>query len=307
MKAFTGTGGAWAMWSAGMRRRRLRSLLTVAGIAVGVALSFAVTAQNASVSSGAADTYRTLAGRAQVAVTALGDEGMPMSAVARIRRVRGIARAVPVVEGLVTLRHGSALLDVRLLGVDRGRTRGLRFSPAIAAALGVRAGDRVLVRGASGEHAVRVARPIPRARLGDAANAPIAVASSLPLAQRLTGHPGRVQRVLVAPRRCRDCLVDPAALRRAAGRGTVLRTVDAEIRAVEQASALDRSSSSLFAGLSLLVGGLLAYAAMALTMAERRREIAILRALGCGTGALLLVVLADAVLLGALGTALGLV
>jgi putative ABC transport system permease protein len=299
------------MWFAGMRRRPLRNALTVAGIAVGVALSFAVIAQNVSVSHGAADTYRTLALRAKFAVTAIGDQGMPMSTVARILHVHGVAGAAPVIDEVVTLRHGSKLLDVHLVGIgedDRSTTRGrrpsgLRFSLTIAEALGVRSGQRLLVRSASGQHVVSVERVIPRARLGVLVNVPMVVAS-LPLAQRLSGHPGRVQRVLVTPRRC-DC-IDAKALRRAGGTGTDVHTVDSEIRAVEQASALDRSSSSLFAGLSLLVGGLLAYASMALTMAERRREIAILRALGCSTGALLFVVLADALLLGTLGTALGL-
>jgi len=300
------------MWFAGMRRRPLRSLLTVAGIAVGVALSFAVTAQNVSVSDGAADTYRALAGRASFAVTALGEDGMPASAVARIRGVPGVRRVVPVVDELVTVRHGSDVLDVRLFGVGggvnalrRNPSRGLRLSSKIAGELGVAVDERVLVRSRTGQHAIRIERVIPHARLGVLANAPIVVAPLL-LAQRLTGRPGRVQRVLVTPRDCTQCL-DLRALSRAGGPGTTVRTVAGEIRAVEQASALDRSSSSLFAGLSLLVGGLLAYASMALTMAERRREIATLRALGCGTGALMLVVLADAVLLGSVATALGLV
>jgi putative ABC transport system permease protein len=321
MSVFTGLGGASSVWFSGLSRRPLRVLLTVLGIAAGVMLSFSVAAQNASLTSGAAEVYRELAGRSTLELVALGPEGMGLPVAGRVRRLPGVAAAAPVSEEWVTLRHGERSVNLRLFGVDghiaalggaltsdarrigRSGAAGLYLPPHVASELGAGRGARVEALSRIGATAVDVAGDLPARRLGALADAQTAFAA-LPLAERLTGGGGRIQRILVVPRGRGGGLVH--ALQAAGGPGTVVWSTGTEIRAVDQASALDRSSSSLFAALGLAVGGLLAYSAMVLTMAERRREVATMRALGCGLGALLFAVLIDALALGVLGTALGL-
>ena len=60
------------------------------------------------------------------------------------------------------------------------------------------------------------------------------------------------------------------------------------------------------AALSLVVGGFLIYNTFAMTVAERTRELGLLRALGGGRGQIAGLVLAEAALLGLAGAALGL-
>ena len=320
MSVFTGLGGASSVWFSGLSRRPLRVLLTVLGIAAGVMLSFSVAAQNASLTSGAAEVDRELAGRSTLELVALGPEGMGLAVAERVRRLPGVAAAAPVSEEWVTLRHGERSVNLRLFGVDghiaalggaltsgaqrigRSGAAGLYLPAHVVGELGSAHGAPVEVLSRIGATAVEVAGVLPTRRLGALADAQTAFAA-LPLAERLTGG-GRIQRILVVPRGRGGGLA--RALQAAGGPGTVVWSTGTEIRAVDQASALDRSSSSLFAALGLVVGGLLAYSAMVLTMAERRREVATMRALGCGLGALLLAVLIDALALGVLGTALGL-
>jgi putative ABC transport system permease protein len=321
MRVFTGAGGAAAVWFSGLSRRPLRVLLTVLGIASGVALSFAVAAQNASLTSGTANIYSELAGRSKLELVALGPEGMPLAIAERVRRLPGVAAAAPVSEAFVSVRHNHRSVDLRLFGVDShigslegalardvptvrpGGTIGLYIPSRLASELGAVKEAEVDAYTRIGLTPTYIAGVLPSRRLGAMATTPVAFAT-LSLAELLTGSGSRIQRVLIVPRGNSRQLAQ--SLRRIGGHGTVVWSTATEVHAADQASALNRSSSSLFAALSLVVGGLLAYGAMVLTMSERRRECALLRALGCGIGALLFAVLADALLLGTAGSALGL-
>jgi putative ABC transport system permease protein len=321
MKRFTGFWGAISAWFGGVSRRPARVLLTVLGIAAGVTLSFAASAQNASLSSGTAQLYHQLAGRSSLELVALGPQGMPLAVAERVRGLAGVRAAAPVSESWITLRHGSRSVDLRLLGLDqsigaiagtlgrnmphikRGGTIGLYLPKRIASRLGVGGEAEVQAVSQIGLTPTYVAGVLSARRLGSLAESSVALAP-LALAELLSGGGDHIQRVLVAVQGNQPGMRQ--ALQAAGGPGTVVSSATQEVQTAEQASALDRSSSSLFAALSLVVGGLLAYGAMMLTMAERRREVAMLRALGCGLGALLSAVLLDALLLGLLGTALGL-
>lgn len=317
----TGVPAAAAVWIGGLRRRPARALLSVLGIAAGVALAFAVAAENASLTRGVSHIQRGLAGQASLEVSALGPRGIPQSLVARVRSVPGVAVAAPVSQQEVTLHTGHRTLDVRLFGADaRARalgseltdalprdageeSLGLYLTPRAARSLRAGVGSRVGVAYRGPPVPTLVARVLPRAGLGAFGEAPVAMAP-LGLAQELTGTQGRIDRILIRPRGDQAGL--RARLAAAAGPSAQVRSVEAEQREAAQASSLDRISSSLFAGISLIVGGLLAYSAIVLNAVDRRREMATLRVLGCGLGALFAGVLADALVLGGLGTALGL-
>jgi putative ABC transport system permease protein len=321
MRVATGAAGARAVWFSGLSRRPTRVVLTVLGIASGVALSFAVAAENASLTEGAAATYRQLAGRSTVELIGLGPNGLPLSVAQQVRHLPGVAAAAPISESTITVRRGGRSVDLRLFGMDssagalggtlarnvprvkRGGTIGLYLPRTVAHALRVGAEAEVIAYSRIGPTPTYVAQVLPDRRLGRLADTPVAFAD-LSLAELLTGGGDKVQRILVVPRGRPSGLV--GSLERIGGPGSAVWSTAAEIHAVNQASSLSRESSSLFAALSLVVGGLLAYGAMVLVVAERRREVATLRVLGCATGALMLAVLLDALFMGLAGTALGL-
>lgn len=311
-----GARAAAQAWLARPLRRALRLLLAVLGVAVGVGLLSAVLTQNGSATRGTETAYRALAGRASLEVVARSPLGMPAAVGRRVRRLSAVALAVPSIHDLVGVRARSGNFDLWLVGAGRdarrlggalgafscARGEGLCLSRTVAARLGVGAGDAVTVRSRAGAQRVRVARVLEDGRLHGVARAPIAVAP-LALAQRLDGNPGRVQRIAVVPRGGEDA---GAALRRVVGPAGDVRSTGFDARAQAQASSLNRNSSSLFAALSLVVGGLLAYASMSLLAAERRREVATLNALGCPAHALLLAVLVEALIVALAGSVLGL-
>jgi len=105
-------------------KHRLRSLLTLAGIALGVAVLVAMYEANQSVVAGLRQTITQIAGAADLQVSA-GDTGIPEEWLDRVRAVREVGSASPVVEAVVgTGRGGRGNLLV--LGVDMTADQGIR-------------------------------------------------------------------------------------------------------------------------------------------------------------------------------------
>jgi hypothetical protein len=67
-----------------LRRHRLRTVLTVAGIAAGVALTFSIQVINATLLTSFRSSIRYLAGSAELEVSAPGQGGLPASVVGTV-------------------------------------------------------------------------------------------------------------------------------------------------------------------------------------------------------------------------------
>lgn len=308
-----------------------QELLALLGIAVGVALVFAVLVANTSVSGSAQRLARGIAGDAQLQVRARGGTSFDARLVRAIGRVPGVRAAAPLVELRVTLRPPAVAgadapparrrVAVELIGRDRRvsaiggalrelanehvRVTGAVALPAkLAGELGVRGGDRVWVEVGGRARRVPVAVVLGREQLGDLAGNPIALAP-LRYAQRLADLRGRVTRALVVAAPDRVDAVR-AALRRATGNRLDVVDADVDARLLAQASGPNDQGTALFAGISALVGLLLAFNAMLLTVPERRRFIADLRLEGIGDLTVARLLAFDALVLGVAAAAVGL-
>jgi putative ABC transport system permease protein len=142
-------------------------------------------------------------------------------------------------------------------------------------------------------------------QIGGLAASPIVVAP-LFFAQEMTGLGHRVSRILVQPAPGAQTQVRAALVHLAAGRLNVQDTsYDEELFA--KAASASNQSTALFALISALVGFLFAFNAMLLSAPQRRRLIADLRRDGYPPATVIGVLLLDAILLGLVACALGLV
>jgi len=305
-----------------VRTHPLQELLALVGIAVGVALVFAVQVANTSVAGSVEQLVHGLVGRAQLQVTARDADGFPSSTTARIARVPGVETVAPVVDVRVGLRGPRGTVTATIVGGDRGLVRlggsllhefaspHLRLLNAIALpfplaqTLGIAAGDDVTLSAGGRTRSVPVATLLTADAIGDLARSPVALAP-LRYAQRLTGLDGRVTRVLVLADPQREQAVR-ARLKQLVGDRLNVSDGEAEARLLRQASAPNDQSTALFAAISALVGMLFAFNAMLLTVPERRRFVADLRMEGIGDLTVVRLVLFDALVLGAAASALGL-
>ncbi len=121
----------------------------------------------------------------------------------------------------------------------------------------------------------------------------------------MTGYGHTLSRILVAPAPGRTSAVRASLLRLAAGRLDV-QPASFEQQLFSRAAEATNQSTDLFAAISALVGFLFAFNAVLLTVPQRRRLIADLRRDGYPPGAVIAVLMFDALLLGAIACAVGL-
>ncbi len=308
-----------------LRTHPIQELLAGIGIAIGVALAFAVLVANGSIDGSASQIERAVVGRATLQLQARGAGGFDARVLGAVQRIPGVRRAAPLVEERAVL----AGPDGRRVAVDLGSldsalaalsgrfagnfvVGGLRYldgvllPSATARALGIAdpadrpivtplPAVRLFVRGRAA--AVPVAAVLGRETIGPVADARVAMLSLRSL-QRLSGMEGRLTRVLVelAPGRERQARAGLAALARADHLDLTSAMADTDLLA--QALRPSDQATGFFAAISALLGFLLAFNAMLLTAPERRRMIAELRIQGFKPRQLVALLLFQALALG---------
>src|SRR5262245_9871915 len=106
------------------RKHRLRSVLTTAGIVLGVAVFVAMRIANQSVLQAFSETVDRIAGKTELQVT-LGETGFSEEVLDKVQSAQTVRVAVPVIEAVVesTFAGQGNLL---VLGIDMTGDRSLR-------------------------------------------------------------------------------------------------------------------------------------------------------------------------------------
>jgi putative ABC transport system permease protein len=313
----------WYFYARRLRVHIVQELLAGVGVAVAVALVFAVTVANSSVASSAGQIVHAVIGPADLQLRARGPEGFPEGLLAHVEQLPGVARAAPLLEQTATLTAPNGRrMSVDVAGTDLSLalldglaetlpigalSGGIGLSKATAAELGLsKAGHRldllVDVRGRA--RRLSVSAILGRETAGALSQAQVAV---MPLSrlQRLAGLEGRVSRVLVQSERGRAASVRRELLRVAGGRLTV-SAANQDVSLLNEALRPSGQASTLFAGLSALLGFLFAFNAMLLTVPERREAIADLRMDGTSRAGIVQMVIFQALCLGLVASMVGL-
>jgi putative ABC transport system permease protein len=289
-------------------------LLSVLGIALGVALGYAVHLVNRAAISDLAAAVRALAGEADLEVRG-GRSGFSEALYPRIARLPGVSVASPVLEldvgvagsgrtirvvGLDILRAG--LIQPQLAGGERFDLLSpdtVMLSPAAADAFGLEKGDKLPLIVGQRHVPLRVAGILPSAQ-------GVTAVMDIATAQWRLARLGELNRIDIrlAPRQ---------------GRAEAARRIQpllppgvhvSAIESLEEASATPsrsyRVNLNVLAMIALFTGGFLVFSAQALEAARRRGEHALLRVIGLKRAELARLVLAEAAALGAAGAVLGL-
>ena len=128
--------------------RRLRSLLTLIGIALGVGVLFASLATNAGIETSIDRTVRDIVGRADLRISAFRERGLADDTVEMIQNTPGVEILAPAVErrtylGVVPGRVGPALPPpVTVLGIDPATDGRIRDVQLVVGAPLARADER---------------------------------------------------------------------------------------------------------------------------------------------------------------------
>jgi len=319
-------------------RRKLRSGLTITGIAVGIMalVVFGSMANKMNALIGGGSKY--YANKAVVSVGSMYSgniQPLSLADVKRVEGVEGVGAAMPTVDMMLSTTGGATMGTPEMITADipggdkgyetfkidlaQGRTLTLAdadkkvtvLGSDLARKLNANIGDTVTLRDETftvvGIYAPTLTAPDKDAYVPLAAAQELFVKSLPPLIQANINPSIIATGIVVYPK----AGVDPEVLKT---RLEALLGKDYTIMTGKDFDAMLGSFSAIFsmvltgiAMLSLLVGGLSTINTMAMSVAERTREIGIKRAIGGSRGRVVRELVGEAALIGAIGGLIGLV
>lgn len=305
-------------------RHRLRTLLTLVGVVVGVQLVMTIQLVNRATMRSFEDTFATLTGQADLQLTN-GDVGVPETLIEAIAADPGVASVSGLVRGTLATRFGAlTVFGVDLLADQQLRERQfprrhvhledeLRFvnatdSIALAAswatAVGLGLGASFDVTAPAGPAALVVRGtldPVGPATLFGGAIGLVDV----PTAQRLFGRSGRVDEIAVLLAAGADREAAIARIRTLADGAAVLGDPAARLGGIAGLLGGLRTIFAITSVLGLTVGAFLVHHAIRGAVLQRRRALAVARALGYRRAVVAAAILAEAAIFGVVGGLLG--
>ena len=325
-----------ALWRVGWRylwRRPWQTALMLAGIALGVAVMVAIDLANSAASRAFDLSTGAVAGRATHQVTG-GPRGLDDQVYTRLRVEGGVQDAAPVVSAYVTSpQMGNRPLQ--LLGVDpfaeapfrsylvgRGsasqggqvpveslvpfltRPGALLISEKLARQYGLSIGSQITVDAGGHRKQASIAGLLhPTGRLSERALDGLVLAD-VATAQELLDQPGRLDHIdLIIPEGDRALA---EAITRLLPADAQLVPVGARTGTVAEMTAAFRLNLTALSLLALVVGMFLIYNTMTFSVVQRRSLFGTLRCLGVTRDEVNRLVLGEAFIVGAFGSALGL-
>jgi putative ABC transport system permease protein len=300
----------------------VQELLAVAGLAAGVALLFASQVAGTSLNHSVSQLSNELVGNMQLQLQARSPQGFDARLLGAVRRMPGVAEALPVLEEQADVIGPRGRESVELLGSDPrfahaggpllrhfsteklAHQQALALPVPVAAAIGALSLQPIEIQVGTHVSETLLGATLQAADIGPLVNSPVAIAP-VGYAETLSGTPGRVTRIFVRAEPGRTAPVHAALVRLAAGRLNVVpANFDSTLFA--DAATPTNQAAGLFSALSALVGFLFAFNAILITAELRRNLIAELRRHGATRWMSISTLLFDALVLGAAGCALGL-
>lgn len=317
----------WVTWRH-LMEHRFRTVSTVLGVAFGVAAMVALQIVNDGASRAFEKTVRQIAGKAVLQVDN-GEAGVPESLLAEIRQLQGVKVAAPLVHGFVPVIDfpGEQLY---LFGIDFGEDQQLRAYEVDSSQVAIadqltflaqqdsvalteefltrhhlKEGSAIVVRTPMGSRRLTI-RGVLSPREGPATlfGGRVALLDVF-AAQHLFGLDGRFSQIDVG---IEDGVsvaqVEGALTQLVAGRGVVERSSERG-ETLERFLAGNRVVFSLAAMLAIVVGLYVVFNTMTIAVAQRRREIGLLRCVGLRSREVMALVVLESLVLGVLGATVG--
>jgi putative ABC transport system permease protein len=265
-----------------LRSRLVQELFAILGIAIGVALLFSSQIASNSLHSSVPEEVGGVIGKMRLQLVARAPQGFDQRLLGAVQHLPGVRAAMPVLEQRATVTG------------PRGQAAIALFSSLQSAELQIGARRQPAFLGAV----------LLESEVGGLIDSPAGLAP-IPYAQRIGGTRGRLTSILVQPDPGRESQARAGLMRLAAGRLNVQSTAfDATV--FNQAAGPAKQSALLFAAISALVGFLFALAAILFTTPQRRGLVEDLRLDGYSRRMIGEILLFDALVLGVVASALGL-
>jgi len=310
------------------RKHKLRSLLTMAGIVLGVAVFVGMHTANQSVMAAFIKTVNRIAGATQLQVTA-GEAGFDEEVLERVQAAPGVRVAVPVIEAVVNLNLRSQG-NILILAVDLTGDRSLRdytleegedtviedplvfiaqpdslmVTREFASANQLAINSKITLDAMDGPRTFTVRGIMQSSGLTSAFGGNLAI-MDVYAAQKVFGRGRKFDRIDLAVNKGEPVAAVRARLGQMLGPGFEVDPPSARGKQFEALSSVYGAMANLTSMFALFIGMFIIYNSFAIAVTQRRSEIGILRALGASRGQIQTLFLAESALLGLAGAAAG--
>ena len=305
------------------------------GIVIGVMAVVSVSVSSSSARSAYERMFAAVGGKAALEVVAQGQGGFDPAIAATIEDVAGVAAAVPAIQTQTALVTDTGRTDLLVLGVDPERDAlvhdyelaggellspspgsvasaspaaaagGLLLGAEFARSQGLKPGDTAHLLTSTGPAQAPV-RGLLAARGVAVFNGGAVGVMRLADVQRLFGFGDQVNTVQVVVRKGADETAVRDAIAAQLPPGLAVQTPASRGNLARASFAATESGLSSLSALALVAGAFIILNTFLMSMGERRRELAMLRALGTTRGQLSWLVLREALVTACIGTAIGL-
>jgi putative ABC transport system permease protein len=322
----------------GLFARKLRLFLTALAIALGVTLIAGTYVFTDTINASFDKIFQASNKRTDASITpregVTTDQGthstLPASVLAKVRAHPDVAQAQGSVFDIATVfdakghkigATGSPSFVGSVAELARFRTTATKdgrfprtpseavIDAASAQREGVRPGDRIAVQGASRKTTYTVVGTVQIAGV-DSFGGTTVVDLVLPEAQRVLGKTGRFDQIQAAAKPGVTPKKLATALRQSLPASVTVRTGQEQTakdsRDIRNQLGFLTTALLAFAGISLFVGAFIIFNTFSITVTQRIREFALLRTLGASRGQVMRAVLGEGIVLGVLGSAIGL-
>jgi putative ABC transport system permease protein len=320
-------GALWLITFKQWRTHWLRVALTTLGIALGVAVFFAIRTGNATLLDSLRATVEKLAGKATLQITA-GESGFSEKVLDTVRATPGVQLAEPVIETLVqTSFAGEGALLV--LGVDTAGDQQLRdyqfdraqtqitdplvflaqpnsilLSRAFADRHGLKVGDKLPIYASDGKKEFTVQGTFKPVGVGEVFGGNVSIMDVY--SAQVVFHRGRkFDRIDLMNAPGVPVEVVQQRLRAELPTGVEVDRPEVRGQALENAVTAMRVGILITSFVALLVGVYIIFNSFTIAVNQRWKEIGILRAVGVEQGNVSRMFLCEALLMGVIGSLVG--
>ncbi|MCC7441115.1 MAG: FtsX-like permease family protein [Bdellovibrionales bacterium] len=315
-----------------LRLKLSRTLLTLLGVGLGIALTTAIDLINHSTLESFRKDVDTVAGKAELSITA-GSAGFPEAILDEIEDFPGIQALSPLVQakGFFTLKGRQSSETLVIFGVDMLREKAARdyktldtggqevdpleflaqpdsiiVTQVFAEEHGLKPGSPIGISTSTGLKKLVIRGVLAPEGPATAFGGSLAI-MDIEAARLHFAKEGKLDRIDVVPKKGQNARALGDALQKAVGDGVVVTRPETRAESMENMVASFQAVLSFLGSLALVVGLFMVVNSVGISVAERRGEIGTYRSLGAPRRAILWIFIGEAVAIGFAGAALGLV
>ena len=311
-----------------VRKHLLRTVLTMAGIVLGVAVFVGMHTANQSVLSAFTKTVDRIAGATQLQITA-GESGFDEEVLERVQALPNVRVAVPVIEAVVNLNLKSQG-NILVLAVDMTGDRGLRdydleagddtviedplvfiaqpdslmVTREFATANGLVSNSKITLAAMDGPRTFTVRGIMKSSGLTSAFGGNLAI-MDIYAAQKVFGRGRKFDRIDLAATEGTALPELQRQLSALLGPGFEVESPSARGKQFEALSSVYGMLANITSLFALFIGMFIIYNSFAIAVTQRRGEIGIVRALGATRGQIQALFLTESAILGLIGASFG--